>query len=237
MSRVSQHHCRGSAARQASKKRYNTDSTDKELARAVAEDDHQAWTILYHRWTAELTRYGLSGGWDSELVSDLTQDTLIRAWDKRAAYDPKFPYRVWILTIFRRLRASSYRRRKIHSKTVDEGSTTSNSEPWWAENTTDMSAEMEGMDIRAVLRPVLEKLRPADRALLTRWSEDRCQADLARRSGVKPVTLRTQVLRARARFRKVFTEMYPETAKNGWDGVRPLGLPAEEEHDISALVL
>lgn len=198
----------------ASKPQFTTDSADKELALAVAGGDVRAWRILYERWSGELERYGRSCGWDSEFVGDLVQDTMIRAWDNRCSYDPKYPYRVWVLTIFRRLTASAYRRRKIHDRVTEGGS----SDEWWAEGVGSMAGALGESDIREVLEPVLAKLRPEDQRLLTLWSESRCQADLARKAGIKPVTLRTQVLRARTKLRKAFLDMYPETARLGWDG-------------------
>lgn len=190
--------------------------SDKALAALVANGDQKAWRIVYEKWCVELTRYGASMGWDRELVADLVQDTLIRAWTKRTAYNSKYPYRVWILTIFRRLAMTHYRRVKTHGKTVDQQPAKTGLDPWWAENQTDMSGVIDTNDIRSILEPLIKSLKPEDQRLLREWSLGVCQATLAKEMGTNPVTLRTQILRAKARLLKAFKEKYPELAKAGW---------------------
>lgn len=196
--------------------RHPDELSDKAIAALVAGGDQVAWRKLYDKWVVELTRYGSSQGWDRELVADLVQDTLIRAWSKSKSYDPKYPYRVWILTIFRRLAMTHYRRVKTHGKTVGEQPAKTGQAPWWAENQTDMSGTIDANDIRATLDPLIQTLKPEDQRLLREWSHGVCQATLAKELGTNPVTLRTQILRAKARLFKAFKEKYPELVKAGW---------------------
>lgn len=189
---------------------------DKALAIRVAADDLRAWNELYKKWQQELTRYGLAQGWERELVDDLVQDTLVRAWQKRTSYNSQYPYRVWILTIFRRLAMTHYRRVKTHDKTVEEQPTANLDTPWWQEGHTSMGKELGEQDVRSLLGPILADLRPEDRRLLEAWSHDECQADLARTLGVNPVTLRTQILRAKQRMSKAFAKRYPHLVTAGW---------------------
>lgn len=190
--------------------------SDKALAIRVASDDLRAWNELYKKWQQELTRYGLAQGWERELVDDLVQDTLVRAWQKRTSYNSQYPYRVWILTIFRRLAMTHYRRVKTHDKTVEDQPTANLDTPWWQEGHTSMGKELGEQDVRSLLGPILAELRPEDRRLLEAWSHDECQADLARTLGVNPVTLRTQILRAKQRMSKAFAKRYPHLVTAGW---------------------
>jgi len=163
-------------------------------------------------------------GWERELVDDLVQDTLVRAWNKRTSYNSQYPYRVWILTIFRRLAMTHYRRVKTHGKTVQDQPRMAAETPWWQEGHTSMSGEIVEQDIRNLLGPVMAELRPNDQRLLAAWSNDDCQADLAREMGINPVTLRTQILRAKARLTRAFTARYPNLVKDGWEA----GLVADD---------
>lgn len=194
------------------------DATDRAQALAAAAGDAEAWRALYQRWSRDLGRYGHSLGWDGELVQDLVQDTLFRAWEKRESYNPQYPYRVWILTIFRRIAVSQFRRSRTHARAVQQDPAVgTTSAPWWAEGSTDMAASLEQANIREALAPVLASLRPEDVQLLQAWAHDVQQGELAVRLAVNPVTLRTKILRAKKRLRAAFVARYPEMARSGWD--------------------
>jgi RNA polymerase sigma-70 factor (ECF subfamily) len=59
-----------------------------------------------------LRYFALSLTRDSELAADLVQDTILRAWDKRASFELGTNLNAWLFTILRNAVYSAYRRGK-----------------------------------------------------------------------------------------------------------------------------
>ena len=53
-------------------------------------------------------------------ASDLLQDTLLRAYEKKARYDPRQPLYPWLLTIGRNLARNHFRRKETHTQSLPE---------------------------------------------------------------------------------------------------------------------
>jgi RNA polymerase sigma-70 factor (ECF subfamily) len=66
-----------------------------------------------------LRAFALSLVHDGDRAADLVQDTLMRAWDKRASFQPGTNLNAWLFTILRNCFYSEYRRRKYDVEDCD----------------------------------------------------------------------------------------------------------------------
>ena len=83
---------------------------DAALARLAAAGDRQAAGALVERHQAPVRRFLRRLTGRDDVADDLAQDTFVRMLRYADRYDPKYPMRVWLLTIARRLSINRGRR-------------------------------------------------------------------------------------------------------------------------------
>jgi RNA polymerase sigma factor (sigma-70 family) len=90
------------------------DATDAALVAAVARDrDRDAFTRLYDCFAPRVKRLLLQSGLDSGVAEDLTQDIMIKLWQRAHQFDPaKSSLSTWLFRIARNARIDYFRRRR-----------------------------------------------------------------------------------------------------------------------------
>lgn len=89
-----------------------TGPPDDELMRAVQGGDEAAFRLLYRRYERRLLAFLIPYLGDPALAEDLLQETFLRVYRRRAAYEPRGAFRTWLFAIARNLAVDLLRRRR-----------------------------------------------------------------------------------------------------------------------------
>lgn len=75
------------------------ESTDIELVGAVREGSAEAYEVLYTRYSDRIYRYCLARLRDSELASDVLQETFLVLWQNAGSFQGKSAVSTWLFGI------------------------------------------------------------------------------------------------------------------------------------------
>lgn len=182
--------------------------SDAELIKYAQEGQFGAWEILYSRSSEFLHAYALQLGVEEDMAGDLTQEALLKAWEKRDEYDNKYPFRVWVRTILRNLAYDLHRRDRTLDDLISEERERGGEGYWMGRLNQDILSSIEGEEMREHLIPVLERLKGKDRELMLDWALGAKPREIAEETGIRSATVRSQLFRARERFSKAYMEIY-----------------------------
>ena len=173
--------------------------------RAAVLDCKESWRAICIRSREHLIRYAQGLGVCDDDAEDLVQDTLIRAWERRALYSPEYTYRSWIRTILFRVAASVREKDGNRDRIVEEHQLDGLSE--WTASFEEKGEDATIQDIYSsrVLR-LLDRVSEEDRALLEAWSKRIPSKDVARARGIPHGTARSRLHRAKNRLVQVHKE-------------------------------
>ena len=87
---------------------------DEELMRHLQSGVEEAFNILVDRYRERLASYLYHFLHDQKQTEDLLQETFLRVFRNRHAYEPIAKFSTWLYTIAGNLARSEYRRRKRH---------------------------------------------------------------------------------------------------------------------------
>jgi RNA polymerase sigma factor (sigma-70 family) len=141
-----------------------------------------------------LRAFALSLVHDSDRAADLVQDTLVRAWDKRASFQPGTNLNAWLFTVLRNSFYSEYRRRKYDVQDTD------------GKHAATLKTSPEQVDKLQVqdLQKALLRLAPDQReALLLVGAEGLSYDEAATICGCPVGTVKSRVNRARIQLAKL----------------------------------
>lgn len=169
-----------------------------ELARrAVAGDQSAFATLCIHFEKAVfLTAYRLVG--KEADAMEVVQNTLLRGYRGLRSYDPRRPFRTWLLAIaVNEARRLLGRRSKDLNLSVESG----------VEPATELAAHNSDQVARAELKDALDALATDERAVFVlRYVESRSPGEVAQLMGVSERTVRRLCQDARNRLRKLLGE-------------------------------
>jgi RNA polymerase sigma-70 factor (ECF subfamily) len=182
------------------------------VERAKAGDD-DAFNILAQHYCGPICGYlaGLVG--DEEEAYDLTQETMLKAWQKLSTLHDVMQFKQWLYTIARNNAYDHLRRRQTHKKSVPwEDSETEDA----AVNTSDPqehTAEIEFL--KSALAEIPEKYRDC---LLLQTVGGFSQSEVAELVGIGKNSVSTYVSNARKLLREIYQrlgEKFPGETKGG----------------------
>jgi RNA polymerase sigma-70 factor (ECF subfamily) len=167
---------------------------DDELMARVRAGDTHAFTGLYERHGAALLTLLARLTGDRALAEDLLQETFVRVYQARDAYEPTGHFRAYLFTIARRLVIDWHRRRRI-AWAEEPAALESMPAPERAEHVA------EAMDVMTRLERALALLTPEQREiiLLSRM-EGMATAEIARIVGATPGAVRVALHRTLRRL-------------------------------------
>jgi RNA polymerase sigma-70 factor, ECF subfamily len=155
--------------------------------------------VTEHYGTVLKAAHRLAG--DRESAEDLTQETFYRAYRAFAAFDSRCRFDVWALKILKRLHIDHVRKRKRTVKTAEFNEGLHRADPTCIE-----SAAMADC-LPAEIVECLERLPFAYREVMLLSSLQGLEhAEIARRTGVKPATVRSRLFRAHQWMRQMLAD-------------------------------
>jgi len=138
-----------------------------------------------------LRAFAMSLTYNMDRAEDLVQETIVKAWDKRARFEPETNLHAWLFTILRNQFYTEYRKRVREVEDID------------GSHAATLIALPEQFD-RVELQDIagaLDKLRPDQReALLMVSVQGMSYEDAAAVIGIPPGTVKSRVNRGRTRL-------------------------------------
>jgi len=122
------------------------------LVRRVRRGDSRAFEALVRSHWHRVFRYAQVILRDTEMASDVAQETLLRLWQARATLNPAFPPSTWLLRTARNLAISEKRKRWVRLRWLKQHRGERERAP------SDPLRELEQQEAAAVLRKGLDRL-------------------------------------------------------------------------------
>jgi RNA polymerase sigma-70 factor (ECF subfamily) len=159
--------------------------------------DLRAFDDLYERYRVPVFTFLLRLTGHHHLAEDLFQETFLRVYRARVAYEPSGQFRAWLFTIARRLVVDHYRREKIEWEQEPEALAA-----LAAPDTVEGRAEAR--EFLAGTERALRQLPPAQRELILLSRVAGMDTDeIARVNGSTPGAIRVAIHRALRRVRSL----------------------------------
>ena len=138
-----------------------------------------------------LRAYAMSLIYNMDRADDLVQETMLKAWDKRANFEPGTNLHAWLFTILRNQLYSEHRKRVREVEDVDGSHATS---------LIALPEQVDRLEVQDMLA-ALNKLRPDQReALLLVSVQGMSYEDAAAVIGIASGTVKSRVNRGRTRL-------------------------------------
>lgn len=171
------------------------------LAAVGSKQDRTAFAALFQHYAPRLTTYFRGLGMSPAAADDLTQETMLRLWNKAYLFDPtKGTPSAWVFTIARHLRLTKLRERRLES--IDEML------PLIEDPMPGPEGILSISDVEARLRSVLEDLPIAQADLLkASFFEEKAHPEIARSRNLPLGTVKSQLRRTMIRLRKALSEL------------------------------
>jgi len=168
---------------------------DQNLAARVARGDEEAFEELVRRHHPRLSRIAGRFFRRPEIVEELVQEALVKAYTSMASYRGEMPLQHWLSKIAVNACYDQLRRQKARPEaTVDTLVFQLASSP----------SLVEAEDARICAEQILSRLAPEERLVLTLMVlEDLPVKDVARLTGWSVPNVKIRAFRARAKLRKI----------------------------------
>jgi RNA polymerase sigma-70 factor, ECF subfamily len=138
-----------------------------------------------------LRAYAMSLIYNMDRAEDLVQETILKAWNKRASFEPETNLNAWLFTILRNQLYSEHRKRVREVEDVDGSHATS---------LIALPEQVDRLEVQDML-VALDKLRPDQReALLLVSVQGMSYEDAAAVIGIASGTVKSRVNRGRTRL-------------------------------------
>jgi len=170
---------------------------DPELVRRMRVGDESALEALYSRYGGLVYTLALRIVGDPELAREVLQDTFLRSWDGRDAYDPARGRVPWWLMGIARNRAIDLLRSRPHQARLREGERLSPETPGTPTETPEIVA------MRRAVTAALSDLSAVQReAIELAYYGGLTQAEIAWRLGQPLGTVKSRIRDAMERLRR-----------------------------------
>ena len=204
--------------------------TDEEaMSRVKLYDDHADFDRLVRRWEEPIRRLCARMLGDAHRAEDVKQDTFLRLFEKRKAYEPKgkfstFLWRIALNLCYDELRRQKRRREFLHPAEPETG----------GDDPTEPVADMAGPDTRVAEREEGELVRRAVTQLpemyraviVLRHYEDMKLAQIAEILDIPEGTVNSRMAEALVRLSRMLEPKLKEAPAH-FSAVNPLNLPKE----------
>lgn len=169
-------------------------TSDEVLIGRIAGADRFAMEVLYARHHIRVFRFVLRIVQDEAAAEDLTTETFLEVWRRAGRFEGRSAVSTWMLAIAR-FKAFAMRRRRA-AESWDEGAAERIEDP-----ADDPARALERKDTSAALRKCLNALPARHREIIDlAYYHEKSLAEVAAIVGIPMNTVKTRMLRARARL-------------------------------------
>jgi RNA polymerase sigma-70 factor (ECF subfamily) len=179
---------------------------DAQLASLAAAGDDSAFTTLVTRYQPAVFRWALMFARDPDEAEDVAQEVFVRAHRLLSQYRSDGSLEAWLYAITRRAAYQTLRTRKRRSRLA----LSPGARPLREVYTTDPGGRVDRERAAAVIREMFSELPPRQREIFDLIDlQGLTPAEVAERTGMKPVSVRANLFKARSTIRARFLATHP----------------------------
>ncbi len=190
------------------------EATDRELLKALQQDEEMALDELIERKTNPLLQVAYRILQDTEEARDIVQVTFFRLWENRQRFDERWSPNTWIYRIATNLAIDHLRSRRSKQKSaepvrlhIQDGAD--------SRNRLDKASLHEG-EVMGIFQELADELTEKQRMVfLLREVEGLPSKEVAEIVGCRESTVRNHLFNARKLLRQLLIARYPEYAPKG----------------------
>lgn len=179
---------------------------DSQLASLAAAGDDSAFTTLVTRYQPAVFRWSLTFANEPDEAEDIAQEVFVRAHRQLSQYRSDGSLEAWLYAITRRAANQMLRTRKRRSRLA----LSPGARPSRDVYTTDPGGRVDRERAAAVIREMFSQLPPRQREIFDLIDlQGLAPAEVAERTGMKPVSVRANLFKARSSIRARFLATHP----------------------------
>jgi RNA polymerase sigma-70 factor, ECF subfamily len=179
---------------------------DVQLVSLASAGDDSAFATLVTRYQPAVFRWALVFAQDPDEAEDLVQEVFVRAHRNFSQYRSDAPLGAWLYAITRSAANQFHRTRKRRKRL----SLSPSAMPYRDVYTTDPGGRVDRERAAALIRELFSELPPRQREVFDLVDlQGLSPAEAAERTGMKPVTVRANLFKARAAIRAKFLATHP----------------------------
>ena len=179
---------------------------DAQLASLAAAGDDAAFTTLVTRFQPAVFRWALTFAWDPDDAEDITQEVFVRTHRQIGDYRSDGPLEAWLYRITRRAATQMRRTRKRRGRLA----LTPAARPIRDVYTTDPGGRVDRERAATVIRELFAGLPQRQREVFDLIDlQGLSPAEVASRTGLKAVSVRANLFKARKAIRDSLLTTHP----------------------------
>jgi RNA polymerase sigma-70 factor (ECF subfamily) len=179
---------------------------DAQLASLAAAGDDSAFATLVTRYQPAVFRWALIFARDPDEAEDVAQEVFVRAHRQLSQYRSDGSLEAWLYAITRRAAYQTLRLRKRRNRLALSPAARPSREVY----TTDPGGRVDRERAAAVIREMFSELPPRQREIFDLIDlQGLTPAEVAERTGTKPVSVRANLFKARSTIRARFLASHP----------------------------
>jgi RNA polymerase sigma-70 factor (ECF subfamily) len=181
-------------------------AVDAQLASLAAAGDDAAFTTMVTRYQPAVFRWALMFARDPDEAEDVAQEVFVRAHRQLSQYRSDGSLEAWLYAITRRAAYQMLRTRRRRSRLA----LSPGARPSRDVYTTDPGGRVDRERAAAVIREMFSELPPRQREIFDLIDlQGLTPAEVAERTGLKPVSVRANLFKARSTIRARFLATHP----------------------------
>ena len=168
--------------------------TDEALMALIQQQDEEALTMLYHRYSKLLRSVISRCIYDSQHAEDLLQEVYVEIWNRASHYsEEKGRALGWLITLARRRALDRVRRFQAYHRAEQRLREQEENSPLM-DAVVDGDGEVQNRELAARLEEALGKLPEAQaQAVRLAYQEGLSQRDIVARTGIPLGTIKTRI--------------------------------------------
>jgi RNA polymerase sigma factor (sigma-70 family) len=179
---------------------------DAQLASLASSGDDSAFTTLVTRFQPAVFRWALMFASDPDEAEDITQEVFVRTYRELGQYRSDGPLDAWLYRITRRAATQMRRTRKRRGRLVLSPA----AQPLRDVYTTDPGGRVDRERAANVIRELFAELPRRQREIFDLVDlQGFSPAEAAERTGMKPVSVRANLFKARKAIRESLLATHP----------------------------
>ncbi len=179
---------------------------DAQLASLASAGDDSAFTTLVTRFQPAVFRWALMFAADPDEAEDITQEVFVRTHQQLGQYRSDGPLEAWLYRITRRAATQLRRTRKRRGRLA----LSPGAQPLRDVYTTDPGGRVDRERATSIIRELFSELPARQREIFDLVDlQGLSPAEVAARTGIKPVSVRANLFKARRAIRESLLATHP----------------------------